>query len=90
MIRAEFVEALQKVGVWEEEWGFVIYRTTFGDDDAWIQFQEAFSQPINDYFAEARNTYSNINEISTAQRFWKCKFVEDRDLEHATKERIYA
>ncbi|KAF2134780.1 hypothetical protein P153DRAFT_380591 [Dothidotthia symphoricarpi CBS 119687] len=85
---AKFVEALQGSGCWEEEWGFVIYRATFEDDDAWEKFKETFHSLTEETFSDALRTYSNQDEMRVAQRFWKCRFIDDRALEGKDIEKI--
>ncbi|KAF3479848.1 uncharacterized protein GIQ15_06824 [Arthroderma uncinatum] len=59
-----------------EEWGYVIYRTTYSDDDDWTLFKRRFEKIIGRYFIEAKGTF----RIEEAKKLFALRWVEDPAL----------
>jgi hypothetical protein len=38
------LEGLHKMG--HKKWGWIIYRTTYGDDEKWARFEERFQEQV--------------------------------------------
>lgn len=80
-IPAVFVDALKNAGIWEQDWGFVVYRANFSDGGAWDRFKETFSSENHQSFDRLEASYSNPDDVRVSQRFWRCRFVDEPGLE---------
>lgn len=79
-IPADFVDALKNSCVWKQDWGFVVYRTAFSDGDAWERFKETFSNVSHQSFDRLAAIYSNTDDVRIAQKFWRCRFIDEPGL----------
>ena len=62
-----------------ERWGWVIYRCTYNDDEAWDRFKDFVDQQSRQFIAE-----SDTPEIADSLEW---TFIENRDiLDNATKD----
>ncbi|KAF2730319.1 hypothetical protein EJ04DRAFT_515318 [Polyplosphaeria fusca] len=73
---ALFVAALKDAGLWDQDWGFVIYRATFDDEAAWLRFKHALST-----LDALEATYADQEDMQVARARWRCNFVEERSLD---------
>ncbi|KAH8631303.1 ww rsp5 wwp [Alternaria alternata] len=80
-IPAVFVDASKNAGIWEQDWGFVVYRADFSDSDVWERFKETFSRMNDRSFDKLATFYSNPDDVRVSQRFWRCRFVDEPGLE---------
>jgi hypothetical protein len=67
---APCVEAIEAVGL--TEWGFAIFRTTYGDDEQWAEFQKRFDAMIQEQLDE-----SNGAGIEAVRDDLRLQWVED-------------
>lgn len=63
------------------DWGFVCFRTSFGDNDAWKTFKELLVDA----------TKTGLLKVKYSDRIrkrWSIQWIEDRDLENASLETL--
>lgn len=66
-----------------DKWGWVIYRCTYNDDEAWSRFKNVVSHQAHELIAE-----SDTPEIADSLEW---TFIENRDtLENASKDQLRA
>lgn len=77
-ILKESLEAIK-----HDKWGFVVYRTTYADDEAWACFKKAVDERSRESIAE-----SDAPELTESLEW---TFVEDRDaLDGASRDQLRA
>lgn len=78
---AAFVEAITREGL--EQWGFVVVRTTFGDDTHWAEFRQRWDEALQDQMVE--EVGAGIDEVRDRLQFL---WVEDHALDGARPDAV--
>lgn len=76
--KSQLVEVVERNG-WQSDFGFVLFRTDYTDEDAWERFEEVFNKLVDESVAA---------EVQGAERNWveegvMVKMVVDDALEGA-------
>jgi hypothetical protein len=69
---APFVEAIRSEHI-EGDWGFVVFRTTYGNDSQWAQFRERWDQVI-----EGQLDHEHGDGIADVRDRLRFQWVEDQ------------
>ncbi|MCJ1236168.1 hypothetical protein MMC14_004145 [Varicellaria rhodocarpa] len=91
--KADFVDVLEKMGYGSkygdgQAWGFVIFRTVYGDESKWTWFQRYFNDMVESQFEQAAREHDESSLDKFGPR-WRVMWVEDeRRLNNATIEEV--
>ena len=91
--KADFVDILEKMSFGSkygegQAWGFVIFRTVYGDESKWASFKSLFDQMIQSQFEQAAGEYDKSGLDKFGPR-WKVMWVEDeKELNNASIEKV--
>lgn len=66
-----------------QEWGFALYRTCFNDDDGWEKFKFKLE-------SATKTAFAFVNDSEEISKRWRIHYVEDKELERASIERLAA
>lgn len=78
--RSDWVRRLERDQP-DQEWGFVLYRTWFGDDQAWGNFQQELERLTN-------VALKLVKGSEGIRKRWKIHYIEEKKLEGASLETL--
>lgn len=81
---SQLVEVVEREG-YQDDWGFVLFRTDYSDESRWERFEEGFNNLIDKSIEEDEEGSTGIGRI---ERGLMVKMVVDEELEGARVEDI--
>lgn len=73
-LRAPFLATLQRIylrGKWGE-WGFVVFRTTFGEDEKWASLRQRWDEIVEERLSD----YGGVMGVDEAKRLLRFHWVD--------------